>query len=839
MTQFVEVAALIPGRLNPLDYHLPAALEGKVHVGSLVVVPLGGQRVQAIVLRCMMQSGVPETRPVESLVDDLPVLTVAQIELAKWLSHQTLAPLGVCLDLMLPSGLAQTADVLVRPNPDRPANLDELPPLQKRLFQLLSERGELRGRQIEAAFRRVNWKPALQALIRRGLVKSQPYLAQPSLRPRFEQMVQLAIDVVQIEQVAEMLGKKDSPARQRREKALQFLAQEQQPVAVHWVTASSGASREDLKKLEALGFIEFESVQTWRDPLADLKIEPLPPPVLTADQQRVLQAILSDLSHTNHSRSKPILIHGITGSGKTEIYLQAVQHVLEQGKQAIILVPEIALTPQTIQRFQARFPGRVGVIHSRLSAGERYDTWQRARAGLLRVIVGPRSALFAPLPEIGLLVVDEFHDPSYYQSEPAPAYHAVQAAIHYAEILGAGIILGSATPEIGIMYHARRAGWRVLEMPQRIMAHRQAVQPFMIDGHSSPVSVAGEGEMAFLPLPPVEVVDMRQELKAGNRSMFSRSLQAALQDVLERNQQAILYLNRLGSATYVFCRECGASVRCPRCDRPLTYHESNASLICHTCNYRRQMPRTCPQCGSHQIRQFGAGTEKVEQEVRLHFPQAKVIRWDSQTTRRKGAHEAILEAFASGKANILVGTQILAKGLDLPRVTLVGVVLADAGLNLDDFRAAERTFQLLTQVAGRAGRSPLGGRVILQTFQPEHYAIQAASRHDYAGFYQYEIEQRRKMGYPPFARLVRMEYRHSNAKTAETTAQQMAQRVADWIMLSTYPQTEIIGPVPCFFAKESGQYRWQIILRGMDPASVLRGKEWGDWRVEVDPISLL
>ncbi|GIV65118.1 MAG: primosomal protein N' [Bellilinea sp.] len=839
MTQFVEVAALIPGRLNPLDYHLPAVLEGKVQAGSLVVVPLGGQRVQGVVLRCLNQSSVPETRPVESLVDDSPVLTGAQIELARWLSHETLSPLGVCLDLMLPPGLAQTADVLVRLNPARSAEQERLSPLQKRLVQLLSERGELRGRQIEAAFRRVNWKPALQGLIRRGWVVSQPYLAPTGVRPRIERMARLAIEVEEIAQAEELLGRAGSPARERRKKALQFLANERQPVAVHWVTAASGASLEDLKKLETLGLIAFQSVQTWRDPLAELNIEALPPPLLTNDQQRVLQTILSDLSSPNNTNRKPILLHGITGSGKTEIYLQAVQHILEQGKQAIVLVPEIALTPQTIQRFQGRFPGRVGVIHSRLSAGERYDTWQRARAGLLRVIVGPRSALFAPLPNIGLLVVDEFHDPSYYQSEPTPVYHAVRAAIRYAEILGAGVILGSATPEIGLMYQARRAGWRVLEMPQRIMAHRQAVQPFMTDGHSSLLPVEGDGETAFLPLPPVEVVDMRQELKAGNRSMFSRALQRALGEVLERNQQAILYLNRLGSATYVFCRDCGASVRCPRCDRPLTYHESSHLLICHTCNYRRHMPRTCPQCGSSHIRQFGAGTEKVEQEVHQHFPQAKVLRWDSQTTRRKGAHEAILEAFAEGKANILVGTQILAKGLDLPRVTLVGVVLADAGLNLDDFRAAERTFQLLTQVAGRAGRSPLGGRVILQTFQPEHYAIQAASRHDYAGFYQYEIEQRRKMGYPPFARLVRMEYRHSNAKAAETAAQEMAQRVADWIMLSSYPETEMIGPVPCFFAKEGGQYRWQIILRGMDPASLLRGKDWGDWRVEVDPYSLL
>lgn len=839
MTAFVEVAVLIPGRLNPLDYHVPAELQGKVQPGCLVVVPLGGQRVQGVVLRSISQSSVPETRPIESLVDPLPVVTDAQIELARWLSHETLAPLGVCLELMIPPGLSQTADVLVRLNSARPLNMEELSPLQQRLVQLLLEKGEMRGRQIEAAFRRLNWKSSLQSLVRRGVVLSQPYLGQSAVRAHLNRLVKLAIPKEQLEQAEEMLGRAGSPARQRRKNALLFLAKEEKAVEAHWIQAASGAQSADLKKLEELGLIEIETVKAWRDPIADLKIQPLPPPALTADQQRVFDEILAILESEDPARRKPIVLHGITGSGKTEIYLRAVEHVIQQGRQAIVLVPEIALTPQTIQRFQGRFPGRVGVIHSRLSPGERYDTWQRARAGLLNVIVGPRSALFAPLPKIGLIVVDEFHDPSYYQGEPQPAYHAVQAAIRYAALLHAGIILGSATPEVSLLYQARRSGWPILELPQRIMAHRQVVQPYLSSAPSASLKVEEGEESAFLPLPPVQVVDMRQELKAGNRSMFSRALQQALQEVLERNQQAILYLNRLGSATYVFCRECGASVRCPRCDRPLTYHESQNILICHTCNYRRQMPRRCPQCGGTQIRQFGAGSERVEQEARKHFPQARVIRWDSQTTRKKGAHEAILEAFLEGKADILVGTQILAKGLDLPRVTLVGVVLADAGLNLDDFRAAERTFQLLTQVAGRAGRSPLGGRVILQTFQPEHYAIQAASRHDFAGFYQYEIELRRKIGYPPFSRLLRMEYRHPKAREAEKNALEMARRLKDWILESPYPETDIIGPVPCFFPKEGGQYRWQIILRGTDPASVLRGRDWGEWRVEVDPFSLL
>ncbi len=312
-----------------------------------------------------------------------------------------------------------------------------------------------------------------------------------------------------------------------------------------------------------------------------------------------------------------------------------------------------------------------------------------------------------------------------------------------------------------------------------------------------------------------------------------------LRKTLEAGQQAILFINRLGSATYVFCRTCGYVLRCPRCERTLTLHSAAAELVCHTCNYRRKMPAKCPQCGSNQIRDYGTGTEKVEQEVQKIFPAARTLRWDSETTRQKGSHDLLLSHFIAHRADILVGTQMLAKGLDLPLVTLVGAVLAEAGLHLEDYRAPERTFQLLTQVAGRAGRSPLGGRVVLQTFQPDHYAIQAAAAHDYNGFYNRELQERRRLGYPPFSRLVRLEYRHLESRKAQDSAHHMAVQVEHWIKEGGYTSTDIIGPVPCFFARMNSYYRWQIILRGPDPSAVLRGKNLGDWRVEVDPQSLL
>jgi primosomal protein N' (replication factor Y) len=435
----------------------------------------------------------------------------------------------------------------------------------------------------------------------------------------------------------------------------------------------------------------------------------------------------------------------------------------------------------------------------------------------LKVIIGPRSALFTPLPNIGFIAVDECHDLSYNQAEP-PFYNAVTAAREYARICGGACILGSATPSIVQMYQASSPQGDLgedgvcLELPERI------ANPSM---------------------PPVQVVDMRTELKSGNRGIFSQALINALDAVLQKSQQAILFLNRRGTATYVFCRECGTTVRCPRCDTPLTYHSSAGKLTCHHCGYSRLLPKKCPACGSDQIRQYGLGSEKVEAEVESLFPSARTLRWDWDTTRHKDAHEIILGHFTAHRADVLIGTQMLAKGLDLPLVTLVGIVLADVGLNLPDPFAAERTFDVLTQVSGRAGRSSLGGRVVLQTFQPDHYVIQAAAGHDYTAFYTRELEYRRQLGYPPFNRLLRMEFRHAQATNAESEAHALAVKLAKWIESEDRRETTLIGPAPCFYSRLNGLYRWQIILRGPNPASLLRGKNVGGWRVEVDPASVL
>lgn len=840
MTTFVQIAVNVPlSGPGVFDYHLPDELEGLVQPGCLVIVPFGRQTVQGLVLRLAAESAVPETRAVLALVDEQPVLTAAQMDLAQWMAEETLSPLAACIEGMLPPGLSQHTDTLYRLNLDGPQNA-ALTALQSRLAELLRRRGELRGRQIEIALPRVRWREAAEPLVRKGVLLSRPVLMPPSVRPKKARTAWLIASPDTLAGCIDRVARPGSAALERRKAALRFLQGEALPVDIAWVNAASGATLADLQSLAEKDLVALGETEVWRDPLEHVAPVVQQAPVLTGGQRAVLERLLDGLRGGEPARPQiPYLLHGVTGSGKTEIYLQAVAETLRQDRQAIILVPEISLTPQTVRRFLGRFPGQVGLVHSRLSPGERYDTWRRARAGQLNVIVGPRSALFTPLPRLGLIVVDECHDDSYYQDDFPPIYHAVQAALAYGRISGCAVLLGSATPEIGLYERARREGWHLLELPERILAHRQVLAAQVAQAGAAAPDIISEGEAAFLPLPPVQVVDMRLELKAGNRSIFSRSLHESLARVLDAGQQAILFLNRRGSSTYVFCRECGTVLRCPRCDLPLTYHSDGNDLQCHTCNYHRQMPSRCPTCHSASIRQFGTGTERVESEAQKEFPSARTLRWDAETTRQKGSHEILLSHFSRRQADILIGTQMLAKGLDLPLVTLVGVVLADVGLSLPDYRTPERTFQLLTQVAGRAGRSPLGGSVILQTYQPEHYAIQYAARHDYHGFLERELEARRKIGYPPFSHLARLELRQRDPSTAEQEARLMAEHLRQWMDRDGFTSTELIGPAPCFFARQNGLYRWQILLRGPDPARLLRGRNLGEWHVAIDPASLL
>jgi primosomal protein N' (replication factor Y) len=552
------------------------------------------------------------------------------------------------------------------------------------------------------------------------------------------------------------------------------------------------------------------------------------------------------------------LLHGVTGSGKTEIYLRATDETLAQGKQAIILVPEISLTPQTIHRFAARFLGRVSVMHSKLSDGERYDVWRRARAGKVDVIVGARSAIFAPLPRLGLIVLDEEHETSYKQDSEdsalgTPLYHARDVAIQLGKLTGSIVILGSATPSLESHLRAQRNEFMRLVLPQRILGHERRLRDqqarYQVQRTAyAPAAHDAAPAARIIGLPPVEIVDLRRELREGNRHILSRSLQAALSEVLAHNEQAILFLNRRGSATFVLCRDCGYVVKCPRCDAPLTYHEPSDlqidqpanQLICHRCAYRQPTPIECPKCKSKRIRYFGQGTQKVETAVREMFPQAHTLRWDSDTAALSESHEVMLSQFANHQADVLIGTQMIAKGLDLPLVTLVGVVSADTALHLPDLRSAERTFQLLAQVAGRAGRGLLGGRVIIQTYTPEHYAIQAAARHDFAAFADKELAFRREHHYPPYSRLARLLIRDADARRAERMAEAVVRQLREHITRKKLAEADVLGPATCFFPRIRDDWRWHILLRAPDPAAILHGLPLPfSCRIDIDPLNLL
>ena len=541
-----------------------------------------------------------------------------------------------------------------------------------------------------------------------------------------------------------------------------------------------------------------------------------PPP--TPGQRRALASIGPAVGRSGVAGRRPpvFLLHGVTGSGKTEVYLAALERAVARGRRGIVLVPEIALTPQAVARFEARFPGRVAVLHSEVTGLRRERLWHAIRAGRYDVVIGPRSAIFAPQPDLGLIVVDEEHEWTYKQHDAEPRYHARDAALKLAQLNGATVILGSATPDVVSYARARAGHYALLEMRERV------------------------GTRAARSLPAVEIVDLARELREGNRGIFSRALDAALAETLARGEQAILFLNRRGSASFILCRDCGYVPHCSGCRVPYTVHLAGERLRCHQCNRQRRMLGACPACGGARLRLFGLGTQRVEAEVRARFPEARVLRWDRDVARKAADHAEILSALARGEADVVVGTQMLAKGHDLPNVTLVGVVSADIALHMPDYRSGERAFQVLTQVAGRAGRGERPGRVIVQTYTPEHYAIRAAAAHDYGAMFDAEMRVRREAGYPPFGRLARLLYGHTNAAYAEEEARRLAAELRDLRRRRGLPGEEIIGPAPAFHARLRGRWRWQVLVRAPDPAALLAGVTLKKgWSADIDPVSLI
>lgn len=806
---FAQVAVLAQlGRAGGLyTYRVPEGLEAVVGPGALVRVPFTNRALQGVVHSLEGETSLPRVRDIVEILDPVPVVTAHQLRLADWIAEYYAASLSDVIGAMLPPGLGRRAVyVLETRDGDSGLKLDEQ---QRAVLERVKTARRITLDQVKTQLPAMDVEQAVSSLARRGLLARTAELAPPRVSAKVLRLVS-----VTDAGAAALNGGNGLQRAPRQREVLQYVSRNG-PVAAPDVSRVVPRAKGALDALAQKGYVRVEEREQRRSPLNHARLRRTEPLRLSGAQEQAYGAIVHAI---RAARPQIFLLHGVTGSGKTEVYLQAIAETLRLGRQAIMMVPEISLTPQAVERVAGRFPGRVAVLHSKLSPGERLDEWQRIRYGEADVVVGPRSALFAPLPRPGLIVVDEEHDPSYKQ-DSSPRYNGRDAAAVLGRLTGATVVFGSATPDVGT-YHAAKAGRvTLLHLPDRPVWE-------------------GAGSR---PMPPVEVVDLRHELKAGNRSMFSRELLEALDSTLRDGHQALLFLNRRGSATAVICRDCGFVVRCPNCDIPYTYHAAVSRLICHRCDKRTVSPTTCPACRSSRIRFLGAGTQRVQEEVARLYPRARVLRWDRDVTSGKDAHQQILERFASHEADILVGTQMIAKGLDFPLVTLVGVVSADTGLHMPDFRAPERAFQLLTQVAGRAGRASLPSRVIVQTYTPDHYAIQAARNHDYERFYTEEMAFRRAARYPPVSRLVRFVYASERESACHQSADNLRAILTRAIEAQELIGVEVIGPAPCFIARVRNRYYWQLIARSDKSSTLHRLLDYvpPGWAVDVDPVDLL
>ncbi len=821
-SSWIEVLVDCPGATGIYTYRLPEQLI--CQPGDILSVPFGSATLGAIALRMVDQPppdlALEKIRDVEDVVSG-GFFPPAYWELLNRVAAYYYTPLISVIRVALPPGLLGRSQRRIRLVGEIKPGVDTfLSPTAREILALLKTQsaGDYSfayiQRQIRGAHR------GLRELLRVSLVES--YLEPPRLtRPKLQKAVTLVATGFE----------RDVTPRQRE--VLEVLRRRGSDMWMSELLQICSTSSSTLKALEQKGYIVIQEREVLRKEQGAL---------LAGDQPKSLTDAQCEAVNTitNQDRFAVILLHGVTGSGKTEVYLQAIAPLLQQGKSALVLVPEIGLTPQLTDRFRARFGNKVCVYHSALSDGERYDTWRQMLAGEPQVVIGTRSAVYAPLPQLGLIILDEEHDSSFKQDSPIPTYHARTVAQWRSELENCPLVLGSATPSLESWVSIREqrgTGEDYAQFPPS-QGHRVTPSFYL----SLPERIQSR------PLPPVEVVDMRQELQSGNRSIFSRTLEQALQQLQAREQQGILFIHRRGHSTFVSCRSCGSVLECPHCDVSLSYHhteEGAAQLLrCHYCNFARSHPPDCPECGSPYLKFFGSGTQRVAQELAKQFPQLRCIRFDSDTTRTKGSHRTLLTRFANGEADLLVGTQMLTKGLDLPQVTLVGVVAADGLLNLPDYRAAERAFQTLTQVAGRAGRGDEPGRVILQTYSPEHPVIQAVQQHEYESFIFSELQQREALNYPPYGRLILLKLSSIDAASVEHTAQIVAAELSNNAALGL----DILGPAPANILRVANRYRWQIMLK-LAPGLQPQLPDWNDVRslcppsvsltIDVDPLNLM
>ena len=836
-------------RLNRLfSYAIPESLSPPPEVGSRVWVPFAREHLEGFVVGFTKMPEVNEVKEIAQVLGEGPVFSPEQIELARWMADYYMCPLiRVLKSMFLPSPPSRSKATVSLVALGEEEWLEVLAYWEKihsptaRLINFLLERGETSEKQL-ARLGIENWEVILERLESLGLLQRE---TRPVVRSRVpeDRVVELALSTEEASAYLEKIRR-----RAPRQAELLSLLLQEKSILLTELSTKYGIKKTFLQALFKKGIIKINLVGEKLSPALNLDgfaehpisgEERLAKPgreiawSLNPEQKKAYTLIQQALNQADAGLPvAPIVLHGVTGSGKTEVYMQAISLVLAQGRKAIVLVPEIALTPQIAERFRWRFGSRVSVLHSRLTPRERRREWERIKEGKTDIVVGARSALFAPVERLGLIVLDEEHENSYKQDR-APRYHTREVAIKLAQLTGAVVVLGSATPTLETYFQVEQKRFQLLQLTQRVEDRA---------------------------LPEIQVVDLRQELKEGNRSIFSRALQSDLAETLAKKEQALLFLNRRGFSTFVNCRNCGLVLRCPNCEVALTYHQGQW-LRCHYCNYQKRLMRTCPECNSNYLRHFGIGTQRVEEEVRRLFPQARTLRVDVDTTVRSGFYEDFFQAFRRQEIDILVGTQLIAKGLDFPGVTLVGVVTADTSLNLPDFRAAERTFQLLTQVAGRAGRGERPGRVVIQTYSPEHYSILTASQQDYEAFYRVEIQQRLRWRYPPSLAMVRVLVSGPGEDqvrvAAELLGRFLEKVIGEEVITGSGSSNQealvdLLGPTPAPLVRVRGQYRWQLILRGEEPAGLRKVVVQGlqEFRqhnlerkiniaVDVDPVSMI
>ncbi len=800
----VAVNAGQPAR-QAFTYGVPATLDPQP--GQAVFVPYGPRVLQGIVLARHATTALVEVRPIQAVADPEVVLDTEHIALARWLGETYLAPLWDCVAVCLPHGYGQKAVTMIAPVAI-PALLPVYPQDQ-RILRFIAKHGRVSIETLREGAPGVTLT-RLQRLMRDGHLTVVQGLARPAGHARTERRV-----VLEVAPDAAAARATEIAAKQPKSVASRVLALlATNPDLPLSRVREAGASPAHLNTLAEGGWLRLYEARVERDPIAAYRFPKRPPPTLTAEQEAAVAAIRPGEVH---------LLRGITGSGKTEVYLELVSRVLESGGGAIVLVPEISLTPQAIRRYGERFGDTLAVFHSALGAGELYDQWWRVKSGKTRLVIGSRSALFVPVANLALVVLDEEHEWSYKQADPQPRYHAREAAKELCRLVGATLVLGSATPDIGT-YQATESG----------AIHRIELRRRVSPG---PGGATEEGR-----LPQVSIVDMREELRIGNRGIFSVPLKRAIRISLQRKEQSILFVNRRGSARFMLCRACGYLPLCPICAVAMSLDLADAlhpRLRCHHCGRQRALEERCPACDSAKYRPFGVGTQRVEQEAIAAFPGARVARWDSDVASRKGSHERMLAALEAREIDVLVGTQMLAKGLDLPEMTVVGVVDADVGLSIPDFHAHERTFQLLSQVAGRAGRRERDGYVFIQTYEPESTPIVAAANHDYLAFYQDEIAHRRRAGYPPFSRMARLVHRNREAEAGLLEASRVAGELRLERDVLGHAEPDILGPMPTYIHRMRGEYRWQVLLRGREPARLIERVRLGErWAVDIDPLGM-